>query len=176
MASHTDTNILGLTRMALFAALALALSYLEGLFPPLLPGLPVKLGLANVAVLAAIELLGAKQAALVQLTRCILGPLIGGSPIGALYSLSGGALSLLAMCALHALKQKRPAAISLIGVSVGGAFFHSLGQLLLGAALVGPAAMAYYTPMEFSAVPAGLFVGLLAALAIRIEKVISLKS
>ncbi len=175
MASRTDGAKL-ITRTALFTALALALSYIEGLFPPMAPGLPVKLGLANVAVLAAIELLGFRLAAFIQLTRCILGPLIGGSPVGALYSLSGGALSLLAMCALTALKNRRPASVSLIGVSVAGAFFHSLGQLIVGAAFVGPAALAYYTPMELISVPAGLFVGLLAMLAIRALKVVSLKS
>ncbi len=173
MASRTDTNASKLTRLALLTALALTLNYLEGLMPPLFPGLPVKLGVANVAVLIALELLGYRYAALLQLTRCILGPLIGGSPVGALYSLSGGALSLLAMCALCALKQKRSASVSLFGVSVAGAYFHSLGQLLIGVALAGPAAMAYYTPMALLSVPAGLFVGLLAILAIRIEKVVS---
>ncbi len=173
MASRTDMSARRLTRMAILAALALALNYIEGLFPPLLPGLPVKLGLANVAVLASLELLGYHGAALVQLARCILGPLIGGSPVGILYSLAGGALSLLAMCALHALKRRRPASISLIGVSVAGAFFHSLGQLLMGAALAGPAVLAYFTPMELLSVPTGLFVGLLAILAIRIEKVVN---
>ncbi len=173
MASRTDLNAKGLTRLALLAALALLLSYLEGLLPPLIAGLPVKLGLANVAVLIALELFGAKQAALIQLVRCALGPLIGGSPVGALYSLAGGALSLLAMCALHALKRRRPNAVSLIGVSVAGAFLHSLGQLLMGAALVSPAVFAYFTPMELLSVPAGLFVGLLAMLAIRVEKVVS---
>ncbi len=195
MASRTDST-LRLTRLALLAALALMLSFLEGLFPPLLP-VPIKLGLANVAVLAALELLGPGCAALVQLARCILGPLIGGSPIGALYSLSGGALSLLAMCALHPLtreahsraantmnkanrqnkaldlsKARRPV-VSLIGVSIAGAFFHTLGQLMMGAALVGPAVMAYYTPMELLSVPAGFFVGMLAMLAIRVEKVVN---
>ncbi len=172
MASRTDESVKQLTRLALLAALALILSYLEGLFPPLL-AVPVKLGLANVAVLAAMELLGAKQAALVQLTRCVLGPLLGGSPVGILYSLAGGAMSFLAMCPLHALKRKRPGAISLIGVSVAGAFFHSLGQLIIGAALVGPAVFAYFTPMELLSIPAGILIGMLAMLAIRIEKVVS---
>ena len=172
MASRTDENVKQLTRLALLAALALLLGYLEGLFPPLL-AVPVKLGLANVAVLAAMELLGAKQAALIQLTRCVLGSLLGGSPVGMFYSLAGGAMSFLAMWPLHALKHKRPGAISLVGVSVAGAFFHSLGQLLMGTALVAPAVFAYFTPMELLSVPAGLFIGTLTTLAIRIEKVVS---
>ncbi len=173
MASRTEGGAGRLARLGLLTAAALLVSYLEGLLPPLFIGLPVKLGLANAAVLVALELLGTKHAALIQLTRCILGPIIGGSPVGALYSLAGGALSFMAMAPLHALKRKRPAAISLIGVSVAGAFFHSLGQLIMGAALVSPAVFAYFTPMELLSVPAGLFVGVLATLAIRVEKVVS---
>ena len=64
-----------LTTCALLTALALALSYLENLFPLAaaipLPG--VKLGLANVVTLFALYALGPGQALLILTGRCLLG-------------------------------------------------------------------------------------------------------
>ena len=51
-----------LTTCAVLAALALALSYLESFFPPLLPLPGVKLGLANIVTVYALYALGASSA------------------------------------------------------------------------------------------------------------------
>ena len=48
-----------ITTCAVLAALALALSYLESFFPPLLPLPGVKLGLANIVTVYALYALGA---------------------------------------------------------------------------------------------------------------------
>ena len=70
-----------LTLCALLTAMALALSYLENLFPLSLaipiPG--VKLGLANIVTVFALYALGAGEALLILLARCLLGALFAGT-------------------------------------------------------------------------------------------------
>ena len=81
-----------LTLCALLTAMALALSYLENLFPLTLaipiPG--VKLGLANVVTLFALFALGPGEALLILLARCFLGSLFAGNVNALLFSLLGG--------------------------------------------------------------------------------------
>ena len=64
-----------LTLCAVLTALALALSTLENLFPvTLLIPLPgVKLGLANIATVFALYVLGPTQALMILVSRCVLG-------------------------------------------------------------------------------------------------------
>ena len=64
-----------LTLCAVLTAMALALSYLEGLFPlsAAIPIPGIKLGLANVVTLFALYVLGPGLAMLVLLARCFLG-------------------------------------------------------------------------------------------------------
>ena len=79
--------------VGVLAALAFGLSWLEMLLPSIgIPG--AKLGVANLAVLAALYLCSPAEAALVSLVRIILSWLLFGSFTGLIYSLCGGALSL----------------------------------------------------------------------------------
>lgn len=95
-----------LTRCALLTALALALSYTERFIPlQLLVPLPgVKLGLANIATLAALYFLGQKYAFAILICRCLLGAVFGGGITGLAFSLTGG------LCAMStmALAKKSP--------------------------------------------------------------------
>lgn len=59
-----------ITTCAVLAALALALSYLESFFPPLLPLPGVKLGLANIVTVYALYALGASSALAILVVRC----------------------------------------------------------------------------------------------------------
>ena len=73
-------NASRMSRLALLTALSLIAHYLESLMPPLMAGLPVKLGLANVFSLVALLMWSPKEALLVTLLRCLMGPLLSGSP------------------------------------------------------------------------------------------------
>ena len=68
-----------LTLCGVLTALALALSYMENLFPLTvaipLPG--VKLGLANIVTVFALYALGTAPAFLILIARCLLGALVG---------------------------------------------------------------------------------------------------
>ena len=133
-----------LTLCALLAAMALALSYLENLFPLSLaipiPG--VKLGLANIVTVFALYAMGAGQALLILLARCFLGSLFAGNMNALLFSLFGG---LCAMGAMILLVRFR--GLSIYGVSIGGAAAHNCGQIAAAVLTLGSAAPLYYLPV-----------------------------
>ena len=133
-----------LTLCALLTAMALALSYLENLFPLSLaipvPG--VKLGLANIVTVFALWALGPGQTLLILLARCFLGALFAGNMNALVFSLLG-ALSALGTMVL--LSRRR--ALSIYGVSVGGAAAHNCGQIAAALLTLGSTAPLYYLPV-----------------------------
>lgn len=152
-----------LTLLALCAACAMILSYVESLLPPLsaIPG--IRLGLANIAVVFALYTLGGGAAAAVSLTRIVVTGLLFGSGASILYSLAGGVLSLTGMLLL-----KKSRFFSVTAVSVSGGVLHNVGQILAAWLIMGTAAVGYYLPfLIFSGVLAGICIGLLAAFLIR---------
>ena len=133
--------------LGLLTALCFALSYIEVLVPFAFPGVPgIKLGLANICVMAALWLVGAKEAAGVNLVRIILGWLIFGSFTGLLYSLAGGALSFLCMIIL-----KKMGLFSPIGISAAAGAAHNIGQLAAAALLTDAGALLWYLPVLIAA-------------------------
>ena len=93
-----------LTLCAVLTALALALSYLENLFPLSLaipiPG--IKLGLANIVTVFALYALGPAQAFLILLARCFLGAVFAGNMNALIFSLLGGVTAMVVMIVLSA--------------------------------------------------------------------------
>lgn len=151
--------------LALLTAMALCAQWLESLLPPVLPAVPVRLGLANVFTLFALLRRGRADALLVTLLRCLLFVLVAGNASQLPYSLAGSLLALGAMAAL--LGAQRAGRISTAGLSVAGAFCFNVGQLAVGCVAAGPAMLAYLPPMGLLSIPAGLATGLLAALLAR---------
>ncbi|MDD3244151.1 MAG: Gx transporter family protein [Eubacteriales bacterium] len=125
---------------ALLTAAAMLLGYVERLLPlqAVVPVPGVKLGLANIATLLALETLGLPAAFLVVACRCLGGMLLGGNAFSLLYSLSAGCMALLAMAAARRLGG---AGISLWGVSMAGAAAHNLTQVSVAALVVGQGAL-----------------------------------
>ena len=143
--------------------LGLALSYLEALIP--LPvGIPgVKLGLANLVVLIALNRLGTRTALVVSLLRIALASLLFGTAVSAAYALSGGMLSFLTMWALL-----RSGKFSTVGVSLAGGAAHNLGQLAAAAVVLGTVRVAAYLPaLLLCGVAAGALNGVCAAAVLR---------
>lgn len=147
--------------LGLCAALALALAFLESLLPPLAPG--IKLGLANSVALFVLYWAGTKEAAAVSLVRVALANLLFGSVTGFVYSLAGGALSLLAMCLLK--KTKR---FSCVPVSVVGGVCHNIGQIAAACFFTGTRQIVWYLPvLLISGIAAGVAVGLLTGTVLK---------
>ena len=113
-----------LTLCGVLTALALALSYMENLFPLTLaiplPG--VKLGLANIVTVFALYALGAAPAFLILIARCLLGAIFAGNMSALIFSLLGGVAAMAVMALLSRLGR-----LSVYGVSIGGAAAHNCG-------------------------------------------------
>ena len=160
-----------LTLCALLTAMALALSYLENLFPLSLaipiPG--VKLGLANIVTVYAMFALGPGDALLVLSARVFLGAVFSGQMMTLLYSAAGGLLSWCVLCLLGWLLTERQIWLA----SPVAAIFHNIGQLLAAAAVLRSWSVLAWLPyLVIAAVLAGLFTGVAAqALLKRLERI-----
>jgi len=144
--------------------MALVLHYIEHFFPPLAPG--AKLGLANIVTLVCLHLFGFPEAMSVVIIRSILGPLLGGSPTAIMYSMAGGVLSCIIMAVLYF---KFSNYFSLLGISLAGAVFHNIGQLLTASLLYGTIGILFtYLPiLMLSSIITGNFIGLVVKYIIR---------
>lgn len=141
---------------ALLLALSLLLSYVESLVPLsfALPGM--KPGLANVAIMFAFLHIGRASGVAISFCRVLLVALLFGTAASFFFSLLGAALAALALFLLA-----RSARFGRIGLSVGCACAHNLGQLLAAAMLYGPAVFSYLPYLLLSAVPFGALCGVL---------------
>ncbi len=150
---------------ALLSTFAVALSYVESLFPLPLPG--ARLGLGNAMVLLTLITMGGGAAALVLASKVALSALLFGTPLSFLYSAVGGALSLAAMTLTGRLRCVTP-----VGQSIAGAVLHSLGQVLLAMLLTAtPQLLLYFTPLCLLSILTGGLSGLAARLcAAKIER------
>ena len=147
-----------LTLCAMLTAMALAISYLENLFPiSLVIPLPgVKLGLANIVTLFALYALGSTQALMILLGRCILGAVFAGNMNALIFSLLGGVMAMIVMILLVWLRK-----FSVYGVSIGGAAAHNCGQVAAAVLTLGNSAPLYYLPVLLGV---SLFTGTLTGL------------
>lgn len=150
--------------LGLCTALALVLAYAESLIPPLYPALPgIKMGLPNIVMIFLLYRRNAKAAIAVSLLRMVLAAVLFGNGMMLLYSLAGGALSLLAMILL-----KRADWLSAVGVSVAGGVMHNAGQILMAMLLLDTTELGYYlVVLTVTGILAGVFVGLCGSALIR---------
>ena len=158
-----------LTVLALSVTLAMVLSYLELLLPPLSAAVPgIKPGLANILIVFVLYRMGVKDAILVSFLRLTLSALLFGSILSLAYSVAGACLSLLGMSLLRRLDR-----LSVVGVSVVGGVLHNAGQILVAAALMRTAQVGYYMiVLTVTGTVSGVLVGLAGGLLLRYIKVI----
>ena len=152
-----------ITRIAMLTAVALVIFVVENQIPVPIPVPGVKLGLANAVTLFTMWTLGRKEAGLVLFLRIILGSLVCGTVSAMLYSISGAVLCYLAMCfVMRFLPQNQMWIMSIIG-----AIFHNIGQIIAAVAITStPALVAYLPVLMVSAVITGLFTGFAAQYAV----------
>ncbi len=119
-------------RVAVLTALATILQVLESFFPHPVPG--VRLGLANMITIVALVREGWPVAIEISVLRSIIGSFMLGTFMSPSFFLSvTSALASTAIMALaHALvtRSKKPV-LSLVGISLAGAFAHAMTQLCL---------------------------------------------
>ncbi len=156
-----------LVLMALLTALSLGIWVIEAQIPPLVPVPGVKLGLANIVTLAAMVLLGKREAGDILLARVVLGSMFAGSFSAILFSLAGGVLAWAVMAlTLNAFSEKQ-----IWIVSAFGALAHNAGQLAAAIAVTKTPSLLWYAPaLAASAVVTGVFTGLAAMYLLRATK------
>lgn len=144
--------------IGMFVALAFVFSYIEAIIPFSM-GIPgIKLGLANIVVLTSLYAFGIKEAFLISMVRIILVAFTFSNTFTMLYSLAGGILSWATMSLL--IKTKK---FTIMGVSVGGAVTHNMGQLIVAAILIQTTALTYYLPiLIIGALLTGIVIGFLS--------------
>ena len=145
----------------LLAALALALSFLEGLLPPL-PMMPpgAKLGLSNIASMYAAGTLGLPSALFLAVFKGLFALTTRGGMAG-IMSLSGGIFSTLVMWLL--LKKAR-ASLGVVGVC--GALAHNAAQLCAAYFLTSTSVLFYVPFLLVFGVLTGLLTGLVLKLTL----------
>ena len=152
-----------LTTLGLSVALALILSYVESLLPPLVAVPGVKVGLPNIVVLFLLYRYGWKEAGAVSLIRLLLTAALFTGFAAFFYGLSGTVLSLAGSALL-----KRSGRFSPLGVSVSGGVLHNLGQIALAALILDSGYIFAYLPiLLLSGTLAGALVGGLAGVLIQ---------
>src|SRR5574344_965617 len=149
------------TRLSLFLALSVVCNLIESVIPifnGMIPGL--KLGLANIVILFVLYEYSFKDALYISILRVFLVGILrtGLFSISFYFSLGGALLSIIMMYLL-----KRFTKLSMIGISIIGSIFHSLGQVIIACFLINTASMMYYLPwLLLFSIPTGIFTGILA--------------
>ena len=153
---------LRVAQLAVLVALAMALSFVERMIPlpVVFPG--VKLGLANLAVLIPLYLMGWREALLISVVRVLLIGELWGSGFSIAYALSGAICSFSMMAII-----KRYAKLHVVTVSIIGGLAHNLAQLAVAMTLVGREEFLYYLPIVcISGIISGALIGFIANLLI----------
>ena len=138
-------------------ALIIVLSILENMLPPL-PALPpgVHLGLSNIVTMYALFTIGKKTAVTLNALKSVFVFLTRAVIAGTL-SFMGGMLSIFVIMLLNALIGKKT---SYTALSVAGAVFHNIGQLIgIIFILNNPAAAGYLPVLIVSGVIMGSVTG-----------------
>lgn len=152
------------TRLALLTAIALTIFLAEAQIPALTTVPGVKLGLANIATVYAVFVMGPGDALLVLSGRVFLGAVFSGQMMTIIYSAAGGVLSWCVLCLLRKLLTREQIWLA----SPVAAIFHNLGQLLAAAAVLRSwSVMAWLPYLVLAAILAGLFTGVAAQALIR---------
>lgn len=154
-------NTSQLVRLALLTAFGTILFIFESYFPRPFPWL--KPGLANIASLLALYWFGFIEALIITIVRILIGNIFSGTFGGPTFLLSfGGGIA--AILVMGSVKQYAGSLFSIVGISVLGAVFHTLAQLLLASwIIVENSALIYFLPLMLAgAVIMGTLVGFLA--------------
>ena len=150
--------------LGVLTSVALVLSYLESILPPIWAAVPgIKVGLPNVVIIFLLYKFGVKEAAIVSFIRIFVVALLFGNVMTLAYSFAGALLSivLMAIC-------KKTQVFSVVGTSIVGGVAHNLGQILVAIFLFDTVQIGYYMiVLAITGTIAGVFIGLAGALLLK---------
>ncbi|MDD3839032.1 MAG: Gx transporter family protein [Clostridia bacterium] len=147
--------------LSILISQALVLHLVEA-YIPVPYGIPgIKLGLSNIITLMVLVLYGLREAVAVVLVRTFLASMLGGMPTTFFYSVVGGLLSAVVMGIMY---KKYNKFFSLTVISIIGAIFHNIGQLVVASLIINNLGVFSYLPvLLISGTITGFFVGLVAS-------------
>ena len=149
--------------LAMLSAVAIALNLLESIYIGPIFGV-LRLGLANIAALMALKILGRKEMIIVNVMRVVIGNLLRGTIFGTTFWISSGGVVLSSL--LMILLDRMDA--SLMFTSICGSIAHSSGQVLIVSFLYRQAGMAAILPyLLLGSIPTGILIGLVAGLVLK---------
>lgn len=150
-------------RVSILSGLSLVIFVLESQIPPVIPVAGVKLGLANVVTLYTKATMGTKAALVVLLMKIFLGNLLTGTSVSLFYSLCGGILCFIAEMLMFRIVSKK----QMWAVSITGAIFHNIGQIMAAIVLMGTDKIVWYLTILIPVgIITGTFTGLVATYAL----------
>jgi len=147
--------------LAVFLGAALALGVFERMIPLEIAVPGVRLGLPNIVILALLYLFLPSDVIFVVILKCVLTAMLGGNFISLALSLTGSLLSFAVMSALIKMAGSR---ISPVGVSVAGAVFHNIGQIIAASYILGNFAVLALLPVLLVS---GVITGVLTGTAVK---------
>ena len=146
----------------ILAALALTLSFLEGMLPDaafLPPG--AKLGLANIAIMFAVISVGYADGFIIMLIKSGFVFLTRG-PTAFIMSITGGTLSYIALILIIAVSKRFNKDFSYAGISVICAVIHNIGQTAAASIYMSTNLITSYLPLLIvTGIISGLITGVI---------------
>lgn len=144
MAVNINKKTADIALTGILIAEAAALSFLEGLLPPL-PYMPpgAKPGFSNIITMFAAQSLGPARAFTVAVAKAIFAGVTRGFS-AFIMSLAGGLLSTLVMCILF---RWRKSPFGFTGTGILSACAHNAGQLIAACLMMGTAKTLAYAPV-----------------------------
>ena len=152
-----------ITILSLLTAVSLSLFAVELLIPPFAFAPSAKIGLANIVTLFMLTnrcVFCASDCFKVLIARCLLAALITGRIASILFSLTGGIIAVIGMFVIIKLIDDKHAVL----ISIIGAVFHNLGQMLAAFLIYGSFSILYYFPALFIT---GVLCGALTGLCVK---------
>jgi heptaprenyl diphosphate synthase len=150
--------------LGVVTSVALVLSYLEAILPPLYAAVPgVKVGLPNLVIIFILYKYSFKEAFSISLVRVLIVALLFGNVMTLAYSTAGAILSIIVMVLL-----KKTDKFSTVGVSIAGGVAHNAGQVLVAIFLLDSTQIGYYMIiLAITGTIAGVFIGVAGGLLIK---------
>ena len=161
------TKLKKIATLGVLASLAMVLSFVETLLPPIYAAVPgIKIGLANIVNVFLLYKFSVKDTAVVTLIRVLTIAMLFGNLMTLSYSLAGAVLSITVMALL-----KKTKLFSTIGVSIAGGVSHNLGQIIVAIFITSTIEIGYYMIfLCISGVLSGTLIGIAGALVLKYTK------
>ena len=153
-----DKTVKRIVLIGILSSLAIVLGYLEQMIPLPVSFPGVKLGLSNICVILALYITDCKSAFMISMIKAFVCGILFWGVGGTVYGASGAVLSFIIMALI-----KKSDLLGVVGVSVAGAVFHNLGQLIALFIMSGSYSFVYYlSVLGIAAVITGTVTGIIS--------------